>query len=108
MFSTSGDILNLVIAVCIIALTIFLCLSLYYLISTVKKAHRVINSVEKGVNKIQELIDFLHGKIKNGGAYLMLAGELIKKGFDYFSNKEKKQEDDYEEEKPKRKRKAKK
>jgi len=105
MFSTSGDILNLVIAVCVIALTIFLCLSLYYLISTVKKAHRVINSVEKGVNKIQELIDFLHGKIKNGGAYLMLAGELIKKGFDYFSKKEKKYDD---EETPKRKRKSKK
>ncbi len=105
MFSTSGDILNLVIAVCIIALTIFLCLSLYYLISTVKKAHRVINSIEKGVNKIQELIDFLHGKVKNGGAYLMLAGELIKKGFDYFSKKEKRYEDD---EVPKRKRKSKK
>lgn len=101
MFTTSGDILNIVIAICIISLTIFLCVSLYYLISTVKKAHKVINLLEKGLNKAQDVIDVVHGKIKNGGAYLMLATELIKKSFDLFLKKKEKA-NEKEEEKPKK------
>jgi uncharacterized protein YoxC len=96
MFSTSGDILNLIIAVCIVALTIFLCVSLYYLISTVKKTHQVINALEKGVSKTQEVIDIIHGKIKNGSAYLMLVAELVKKGFEVFLNKQKKEKTEEE------------
>lgn len=87
MFSTSGDILNLVLAVCVAALTIFLCTSLYYFISSFKKVHQLLRIIESGVNKTEELINLAKDKIRNGGAYLMILGELAKKAMDYFSDK---------------------
>ena len=87
MFSTSGDILNLVLAVCIVALTLFLCLALFYFISSIRKTHRVIKMVEGGVAKAEEVINIARDKIKSGGAYLMILGELAKRAMDYFSEK---------------------
>lgn len=103
MFSTSGDILNVVIAVCIIVLTIFISLALYYLISTVSKAHKVINSIEKGVTKTQELIELVNSKIKNSSTYLVLFGELIKKGFDLYFKKDSQNNNNLNKEKVKKK-----
>ncbi len=87
MFSTSTDILNLVLAICIIALTVFLCISLFYLISSIRKTHRVIKMVEGGVYKVEELINIIRDKIRGGGAYLMILGEVAKRAMDYFSEK---------------------
>lgn len=87
MFSTSADILNLVLAVCIIALTVFLCISLFYLISSIRKTHRVIKMVEGGVSKAEAVINIVNDKIKSGGAYLMILGEVAKRAMDYFSEK---------------------
>lgn len=87
MFSTSSDILNLVLAICIIALTVFLCISLYYLISSIRKTHRVIKMVEGGVSKAEAVINIVNDKIKSGGAYLMILGEVAKRAMDYFSEK---------------------
>lgn len=87
MFSTSGDILNLVIAVCVVLLTAFLCTALFYLISSVSKAHRVIKRVEGGVVKAEELISMLRERVKSGGAYLMLFSELAKKAMEHFFDK---------------------
>ncbi len=103
MFSTSGDILNLVLAVCVFLLTSFLCVALYYLISSMKKTHRVIRMIELMVNKADDVINLTKDKIKNSGTYLMLFGELIKKLMDHVVTKPKKQEkeesDDKEEKK---------
>ena len=88
MFSTSGDILNLVLAACIIALTIFLCLALFYFISSIRKTHRVIKMVEGGVAKAEEVINIARDKIKSGGAYFMILGELAKRAMGYFSEKQ--------------------
>lgn len=107
MFATSSDILNFVIAACIVALTIFLCLALFYLIESVRKAHRVINAVEKGVIKAEEVISIARDKLKNGAAYLMLVGELAKKAFEMFSERQKKssryEDDDVKKTKTKKK-----
>lgn len=88
MFSTSTDILNLVLALCIIALTVFLCISLFYLISSIRKTHRVIKMVEDGVSKAEAVINIVNDKIKSGGAYLMILGEVAKRAMDYFVDKQ--------------------
>lgn len=87
MFSTSGDILNLVLSISVVVLTTFLCVALFYLISSVSKAHRVIKKVEGGVIKAEELISLVREKVKNGGAYLMLLSEIAKKAMEYFFDK---------------------
>lgn len=92
MFSTSGDVLNLVLSVCVFLLTTFLCVALYYLISSLKKTHRVIRMIELIVNKADDVINLTKDKIKNSGTYFMLFGELIKKLMDYVVTKPKKEE----------------
>lgn len=92
MFSTSADILNLVLAACIVLLTIFLCVSLYYLISSVRKTHRIIKMIESTLNKAEDVVSLAKDKIKNSGTYFMLFGELAKKLMDYFLDKNKKEE----------------
>lgn len=89
MFSTSGDILNIIIAACIVALTIFLCLALYYLISSVRKTHKLINSIEKGVSQAESVISMAKDKIRSSSSYFMILGELAKRAMDYFIDKKK-------------------
>lgn len=89
MFSTSGDVLNLVLSVSVTVLTAFLCTALFYLISSVSKAHRVIKRVESGVVKAEEVIGMLREKVKSGGAYLMLFSEVAKKAMEYLFEKSK-------------------
>ncbi|MDI3496125.1 MAG: hypothetical protein PWQ35_146 [Patescibacteria group bacterium] len=78
MFSTSGDILNLVLAVCIIVLTVFLVTALYYVVSGVRKIFHLVDKVEFGVNKAEEVITLVRDKIKSGSAYAMLLTEAVK------------------------------
>lgn len=79
LFQTSGDILHLVLAVCIAVLTFFLCFALYYLISSIQRIHRVVKKVEAGVDKAQELMDLIKQKVHNSASYIMMATEIIKK-----------------------------
>jgi hypothetical protein len=94
MFSTSIDVLNLVLAVSIAVLTIFLVSAIYYIIVSVKKLHRLINKIEAGVSKTEETISLIREKIKGGSAYLMILAEVAKqaiklaKNKDWFSKKE--------------------
>lgn len=88
MFSTSGDILNLVLALCAATLTIFIVITIYYIISSIQKIHRVVKRVENGVTQAEELIFLVRDKVKNGSAYLMVAAEVIKQAINFASKKE--------------------
>ena len=88
MFSTSGDILNLVLALCAATLTIFIVIAIYYVISSIQKIHRVVRRVENGVTQAEEVISLVRDKVKNGSAYLMVAAELIKQAINFANKKE--------------------
>ena len=88
MFSTSADILNLILAVCVATLTFFLSLSLYYFISSAQKIHRLISRLEEGVVKAEEVVNLIREKLKSGSAYLVVLAELAKKALDLAKNKE--------------------
>ena len=51
MFSTSLDILYLVLAVCVLFLTIFICVALYEFIVSMNKINRLAGAIEKIVVK---------------------------------------------------------
>ncbi len=87
MFSTSLDVLHLVLALCIAVLTFFLCWSLYYFIANMRRANRIIKKIETGVVKIEELVDLAKNKLKNSGAYFMILGELAKKAMEFIKEK---------------------
>lgn len=88
MFTTSGDVLNLVLAVCVAVLTVFLSIAIYYFISSAHKIHKLISLAERGIIKAEELVSLLRDKVKNGSAYLMLFAEIAKQAMEYAKNKE--------------------
>lgn len=87
MFGTSSDILNLVLAVCIIALTFFLCWGIFYFVSAVQKWYKITKKVEKGVDEIEEIILVVKEKLHGSAAYLLTLGDVAKKIFDYAKDK---------------------
>lgn len=87
MLETSRDILNLSIAVAVIALAIFLCWTLYYFISNLKRLNRISSKIEKGVVKVDGLIDLIKDKVKRSSSYLFLFSKLADRAIDYFSRK---------------------
>lgn len=87
MFTTSADVLNLVLAVCLAALTTFLCLALYYFISSVQKIHKLIKRVEMGVSKAEGIIETAREKLKNSTTYFMILGEIAKRAMEFVEKK---------------------
>lgn len=95
MLETSRDILNVSIAGAVIVLVIFLCFALYYLIANLKRINRISGQIEKGVTKIDNLIDLIKNKVNQSSSYLFLFGKLIEKAMSYFiSKKDKKNEEE--------------
>jgi uncharacterized membrane protein len=87
MFATSIDILNLVLAVCIFFLTIFLCWAIYYFIAFAYTVRKITKKVEMGVNKVEEVVDMAKDKLKNSSAYFVILGELVKKAMEFVQAK---------------------
>ncbi len=52
MFETSGDILNLVIAISVLLFTVFLVWTIYYVLASLKKVYKIVNELDKGVKKL--------------------------------------------------------
>lgn len=87
MFSSSNDILNLVLSICLISLTFFLCWAIYYFIASVQRIYNLIKRVERGVCKAEEILDIVNDKIKNSAAFFMVLGELFKKFVNFTGEK---------------------
>ncbi len=87
MFSTSSDILNLVLSICLVSLTFFLCWAIYYFISSIRTIHRLVMRIESGVAKVEEVIDIAKDKLKNSAAYFMILGEIAKKAMEFVQEK---------------------
>jgi len=87
MFTSSLDILHLILTICILALTFFLCWSLYYFISSAQKIHNLIKRVESGVTKAEEVISVINNKLKSGSAYLMVLTEIAKQAIEFAKKK---------------------
>ncbi len=87
MFSTSIDILNLVLAVCVAALTFFLCWAIYYFVVSVQRINRITKRIENGVAKAEEVVSIAKDKLKNSSAYFMILGEIAKKALEFVQEK---------------------
>lgn len=87
MFSTSIDVLNLVLAVCIAFLSFFLCWAIYYFVVSAQMIHRLIKRVELGVTKVEGVIETAQDKLRNSSAYFMILAEIAKKAMEFVKEK---------------------
>lgn len=97
MFQTSGDILNMVIAVCVLMFTIFIVLVIYNLLSGLKKIRNMVSEIDKSVRGLLTMIDNVKGKVQKSTSYVYMASEVAKNIFDLVKNKRGGEEDEEDE-----------
>lgn len=90
MLNTSGDILNLILALSVAVLTAFIVVALYYFIASIKKVHNVASGLERGVEKTEEVIDIVKSKINSSTSHLVIVAEFVKQAMQFFTDKKKK------------------
>lgn len=90
IIESSKDILFLVIAFCILWVTIFICWILYYLVMTFKRVNDVTLGLKAKIDKIGEILDLVKKKINDGAAYAGIAFEAFNKVLGHFGSKKQK------------------
>lgn len=90
MFESSQDILNISISLSVIAVAIFLCIALFYLILNLKRINKFSSQLKKSIEKIENVGNLIQDKIKQSGAYFLIFKTLSERIIEYFSNKREK------------------
>jgi hypothetical protein len=89
IINNSGDILNIVKAVSIGLLTIFVCWAIYYFAMILRQALKAFRELKGILEKISDAVDSFKEKIEHSTSYLMLIGEGIKKLTEIMKDKNK-------------------
>jgi predicted PurR-regulated permease PerM len=79
LIQNSRDLLNIVIAFCILWLTIFFAWFIYYLAMMMKQFFQIVKEMRGRLKKVDDTIDALKEKIEHSASYLSLIGEGVKK-----------------------------
>jgi hypothetical protein len=87
---TSHDILNLVIAFCLLWLTVFFAWMIYYFAMIAKQIYQMTKEMRLRIQKIDEAAKAFKEKLDHSSAYFVLIGEGIKKLVDMLREKNEK------------------
>jgi predicted PurR-regulated permease PerM len=79
LIQDSKDLLYVVIAFCILWLTIFLAWFIYYLAMMMRQFNQIVKEMRERLKKVDEAIDALKQKIEHSVSYLSLIGDGMKK-----------------------------
>ncbi|MFH1427044.1 MAG: hypothetical protein ABIG60_00750 [Patescibacteria group bacterium] len=79
IIQNSKDLLYIVIAFCILWLTVFVAWFIYYLIMIMRQVFQIIKEVREKINKVDKAIKDFKDKVEHGTAYLALISEGVKK-----------------------------
>ena len=71
---TSKDILYLVIAFCVLWVTVFLCWMFYYVTRILKNANAIAEEFRSRLQILTEAINYVRGKVENIHSLLGMAG----------------------------------
>ena len=73
MFETSKDILYIVIAFCVLWITVFLCWMFYYVTRILKNANEIAEEFRARLQVLTETINYLRGKVESIHGLLSMA-----------------------------------
>ncbi|MDD5071825.1 MAG: hypothetical protein PHQ42_03765 [Patescibacteria group bacterium] len=79
LIQDSKDLLFVVLAFCILWLSIFLAWFIYYLAMIMRQAYKSVKETREKINKVDEILKSLKDKIEHSASYLALIGEGVKK-----------------------------
>jgi hypothetical protein len=78
LIESSKDLLFVVLAFCILWITVFLSWLLYYVISIVRDAEALVRQVRGAVEKIEEVAQSAHEKMERSAASFTLVSQALK------------------------------
>lgn len=87
MLETSKDLLYIVLAFCVMWLTIFSCWLLYYLAMMLKQAYDIAKAARKTVDQIDKLIGGLRNRVESSAGHLALLVEAVGELSNFLINK---------------------
>ena len=90
MLETSKDLLNIVIALCVLWFTVFLCWMIYYMAMILKRVNEVMEKVTGTLDAIAGFFTKAKEKINSVGSTLATAMELGKKVVEIVKEKQEK------------------
>ncbi|MCX6745689.1 MAG: hypothetical protein NTX00_01575 [Candidatus Parcubacteria bacterium] len=96
MINNSSDILYLVIAFCILWLTIFMSWAIYYLAMILREFKKIIADVRKKIELVESLIVALKEKLEHTSSHMKLLVDTVANVAEYIKER-------HEEKKPKKK-----
>mgnify|MGYP001582956366 FL=1 len=79
LIQDSKDLFYVVIAFCVLWLTVFLAWFVYYLAMIMRQFFLATKEMRERVNKVDEIFKALKEKIEHSASYLLLIGEGVKK-----------------------------
>ncbi len=107
MLDTSKDVLFIVLAFCVLWLTVFISWLLFYLIKVFRSASKTIDKTQETIKMIDDFVNSLKEKITKSTSHLLLLGELAKQGMSFMDKRmHSNSDDDNQESRPKRKKRA--
>ena len=90
MLETSKDLLLIILAVCILGFTIFICWAIYYFVMILRQANQIVNDIREKIKKIDDTITLIKEKIEHSATYLGLLAEGVKQMMVYMKEKKEK------------------
>ena len=90
MLETSKDLLNLIIAFCLLWFTIFLCWMIYYVALIFKRIHEVMEKFTSTLDTVSDFFTSAKNKLSNFGSTINTAIEVGKRVAEYVEDKKEK------------------
>ena len=78
LIETSKDLLYVVLAFCVLWLTVFLSWLLYYVIAIVRDTEALVHQVKRAVEKVDSLAHAAHEKMERSAASFSLVASAVK------------------------------
>jgi predicted PurR-regulated permease PerM len=88
MLETSSDLLNIVIAFCVLWLTVFICWFLYYIVTTIKRVSETADQLAKMAGNVNDFFQEAKTRLHSATSYLPLIVEGVKHATEYFRDKQ--------------------
>ena len=88
MLTTSTDLLLVVIAFCILWLTIFICWSMYYVVVMLKNFSKMTVSVREKLELVDKILKLVHEKLETGSNHMALITDSVIKMAGFFMDKQ--------------------
>ncbi len=94
MLETSTDLLKIIIAFCILWLTVFICWAMYYLVMMLKDFSRMAHSVREKLEVADKILKLVQQKLERGSDHMAIIADSAIKLVGFIMEKQKKEPTD--------------